>query len=382
MKNKQIIKTFLIQIILSLFVFILSQILITLILNYLGFVYFDSSNWLRWDSGHYLNIANNGYEFFPCAGKYGYPENSNDLCGNTGWFPGYPILIKLINLIFKFDFVCIAGVLSKIFYFFSLLLVLIIAEVKRFSLKNIFFLSIPAFSFSFIYYNAIFPISSVLFFVLTALYFFTKDKIWMTAFFCMLASFFYPTGFLLSLVFAICILFRNTLSIKQKFNKVVILTIMGGLGLAFVFLIFQIAVNDWSAFIQVQSKYGHGLHNPVKSIMFSMKKAFFQEYAIQNFIYYQSFIVILGYIALSVYFFFYRLYKIELYLWSYIYITFFLLFPWTVGGNLSMYRAESLLLPFVFFTKDLRMIWTTTILILLLFLGIPLSYLFFTNILI
>lgn len=378
MKNKILMN----QLILVLIVFVISQIILTLVLEYLGLDYFDSTNWSRWDSGHYLQIANCGYEFFPCAGKFGYPLNAQEMCGNTGWFPGYPLLIKLFSFFFH-DSLTIAGILSKLNFILSLFLVLKISKLNEFSLRNILFLSIPAFSFSFIYYNTIFPISSILLCTLASLYFFIKRKIWITGIFCFLASFFYPTGFLLSIVFAIIILLRKDVSIKQKTFDLLIPTIMGVLGFLLVFIIFQITVNDWAAFIKVQAKYGHGFQSPIKNMkIFFQQNSLFNPSSINNFIQYQSLVVVISYCLFTFYFFYYRKFYNELYLWTFLYITLFFIFPWSVGGDLSRYRAESLLFPFVFLLQDIRTKWLATILICLLFIGIPISYLFFNNTLI
>ena len=146
MKNKIVLN----QIILVLTVFVISQIILSLVLQYSGGNYFNSANWLRWDSGHYLQIAKNGYEFFPCAGKFGFPLDSKDMCGNTGWFPGYPLLIKFFTLFYN-DAILIAGIISKLFYVLSLFLVLKISNLNNVSIRNLLFLSIPAFSFSYIF---------------------------------------------------------------------------------------------------------------------------------------------------------------------------------------------------------------------------------------
>src|ERR1043165_2772170 len=119
------------QFILALSVFVFTQVVLTSVLFFLGESYFNPTNWSRWDSGHYLYIATNGYEYFPCAGKFGYPSNATEMCGNTGWFPGYPFLIKLLNPLLK-NTTLLAGLLSKIFYLLSLFLVLVIAGVQAF----------------------------------------------------------------------------------------------------------------------------------------------------------------------------------------------------------------------------------------------------------
>ena len=51
-------------------------------------------SWARWDSGHYLSIARNGYELFTCD-AIGY--SSEEWCGTAAWLPGYPWLIRFIS---------------------------------------------------------------------------------------------------------------------------------------------------------------------------------------------------------------------------------------------------------------------------------------------
>ncbi|MFH1373778.1 MAG: hypothetical protein ABII79_08290 [bacterium] len=45
----------------------------------------------QWDGQHYLTIARDGYEKFPC------PWNDENICGNIGWFPFYPILGRMVQ---------------------------------------------------------------------------------------------------------------------------------------------------------------------------------------------------------------------------------------------------------------------------------------------
>jgi len=375
-------KSYLTQVALVLIPFVFSQILLALILQYLHGDYFNSTNWLRWDSGHYLQIAKNGYEYFPCAGKFGYPLDAKEMCGNTGWFPGYPLLIRLSTLLFHYPII-VAGILSKLFYVISLYLVARISDLKEFSLRNILFIAVATFSFGFIYYNAIFPISAVLFFALSGLFFYNRKQIWLTGIFCFLASIFYSTGFLVSFVFAISILLNEGESLKKKLTSFLIPLIMGGLGIFLVFLYFQITVNDWSAFIQVQAKYGHSFQSPIKNIgSFFKERSIFNPYSIQNFIQYQSLLVLIGYVLISFYFFFRCMYKNDLYRWAYIFISLFFLFSWGIGGELSRYRSESLLFPFIFLLKEVKTKYLAIILICLLCIGIPMSYLFFNNVLI
>src|SRR3954468_9910273 len=59
-----------------------------------GYSPFSSPTWSRWDSGLYVDIAEHGYTLFRCA-----PPNGADWCGNAGWFPAYPWLLRALTLV-------------------------------------------------------------------------------------------------------------------------------------------------------------------------------------------------------------------------------------------------------------------------------------------
>ena len=304
------------------------------------------------------------------------------MCGNTGWFPGYPLFIKIISYVIT-DITVAGVVLSKTFYFLSLLIIMLIVKIKDISTQNVIYLLLPAFSFGFIYYNAIFPISTVLFFSLLAICLFLKKRLLLTGLCCFIVSFLYPTGFLLSFAFALTIFIKEIKSGQiRKLRKCLIPLFFGGIGVIATFLVYYFQVDDWTAFIQVQSKYGHGLHSPIKSVGIMLKNISFNSLSLKDMTTLQSVLVIIGYLLLSFFFFIKKLYRTELFLLSYLYTSLFLIFPWVVGGNLSMYRAESLLLPFVFLLKDIKIQWTILILAILVGIGGVMSYLFFTSVLV
>jgi hypothetical protein len=370
------------QLLLSGIAYLITQLLLMVVLNILNMSYFDTEVWVRWDSGHYLAIAQNGYEFFPCSGKFGYPIDSKEMCGNTGWFPGYPFLIKLFSGVVG-DVKFLGVIISKVFFFLSLLMILVILKINKITLRNICYTLLPSFFFGFIYYNSIFPISTFLFFSLLGIHHFLKRRYWLTGLICCIVSFIYPTGFLLSFAFAFTIFIReiNDGEITKLTNCIPIL-FCGGMGVVLAFLVFQYQVDDWTAFIQVQSKYGHGFHNPIKSIWNMLRKISFNHFTLNDIIILQSVLVIIGYISISFSFFLKKLYRSELHVFSYLFITLFLIFPWVVGGNLSMYRAESLLMPCVFLLKDLKTPWIISLLAILISIGGIMSYLFFTSVLV
>jgi hypothetical protein len=199
------------------------------------------------------------------------------------------------------------------------------------------YLLLPAFFFGFIYYNAIFPISTTLFFSLLGFHLFLKKRFWLTGFCCFIVSFLYPTGFLLSFAFSLTMFIKEIKGGEiRKFYKCLIPLFCGGIGVFLTFLVIYFQVDDWTAFFQVQAKYSHGLHNPIKKIENMLKEISFNNFSLKDVIILQSTLVIIGYLSLSFFFFLKKLYRIELYLLSYLYVSLFLIFPWVIGGALSM----------------------------------------------
>jgi len=52
----------------------------------------EASTWARFDSTHYETIARHGYDLDRCTPGEG-PNDRAKWCGNTAWFPAYPLLL-------------------------------------------------------------------------------------------------------------------------------------------------------------------------------------------------------------------------------------------------------------------------------------------------
>ena len=363
-------------------VFAFSQVIAAIVLHYLNLAYFKPDTWFHWDSGNYLSIATDGYYMRRCDSSFDYPDDSPYMCGNTGWFPGYPCLIRLI-LFFGSDPRLAGEIIAKTACFLMLYLVVVLAEIKTLTLRNFLFLCLAALQFGFIYYSAIFPLSVTLVIALSALYAFRTGRTILAGLLCFLIPLFYPTGFLLGFVFAIYVLINGEGTIKQKLFSALKYACLSILGLLAVFAIFQFTVGDWQAFTKVQEKFGNGgFRNPFVFLSGHLLTAAAGPYHINNFAFYQTICVAVCYLAISVLFFVKRGYNDSLSLWSYIYLNLFFFFPWSVCGNLSTYRAEAMLLPCVFIVRELKTYWLILPVIILVAVGVPMTRLFFIDILI
>lgn len=335
-------------------VFLLSQVFISLVLTQTIYFIFDpASTWSRWDSGHYLAIAQKGYEFMSCAGIDNYPLDTKDWCGNTGWFPLYSWTIKFLTTI-GMNNVWAGYLLSEIFFF---LFLIIAAKILIHENKSTAPLLLASVFPGFYYYHAIFPISMFLFFALSSLYAYTKHKLVVAGVLGFLAGLAYSTGFLLTFVY-IGSLFWQLLQngyCKINVKKTIVWTApIAGLG-AFCFFLY-IETGYWDAFFKVQAKYGHGWHNPVVSLWFKIKSIWLVNPK-NNWINIQTVVVAIWIIIHTIYLFIKRKQAPFFYVFLWFFSFVYWIFPLTVGGNLSMYRAESLLLPSVllisYFNKNI-----------------------------
>jgi hypothetical protein len=371
---------FLNRLLLTSAVFLLVHAVLALVIRYMGMGYFDVNNWSRWDSDNYLWIADKGYEYMSCSGVFDYPVGSPYMCGNAGWFPGYPMLIRLFGLLVSNA--KLAGLLvSQVFLFHLLYLVLVLAGIRSISMRSFLFLCLTAFNFGFIYYHAIFPVSAVVFMALLALHSYRRGNKWLCGLLCFLIATFYPSGFLLGVVFTLYQAVKNHRSFKAFLLSLPYM-VLGILGLLTVFGILQLSVNDWQAFLKVQAKLGNnGFHNPIGAIVNYITPAF-KPYKVETFQYYQAVIVLLALLTFLVLFIVKKGYRNDLHLWCFIYLNVFFFFPWIVGEHPSVYRADALLLPCLLALKDARMPLLLGLLALMLVVGIPVCSLFFRHILI
>jgi hypothetical protein len=335
--------------------------------------------WRRWDSGHYLSIARNGYELFPCDSP-NYPPGS--WCGTAAWLPGYPWLVRFGPRL-SVPRETFAVLLSAAFTL-ALLIILwngfLDATPNR---VNLLSLLLAAFFPGSIYFHAIFPVSMAATFLLLSLWLLREEK-WGASGLCgAVASFTYPSGLLLSPIFGGWAIFRS-----RGQSWVVLLarlsssTGLGGLGFAFVLLLHQKTVGAWDAFFKVQAKYGHdALHEPTGTFARAVGP-FFENVADRNVPGFQTLLV--GVLVAAVVFAM-LLRRKEVPPFDGCVLATVLLFwafPFVIGRGESLYRSEALLVPIVILTRYLP--WTVQAALVGLFVALELhmAVLFFESVLV
>jgi len=79
----------------------------------------------KWDINHYKTITTDGYIIYECTGRKGY--NKGEICGNPGWWPGWPVIAKPLYLLtgdvhFTYAFLAVTFSLAAFILIFHLVL--------------------------------------------------------------------------------------------------------------------------------------------------------------------------------------------------------------------------------------------------------------------
>lgn len=266
--------------------------------------------WVRWDSNLYLSIAQRGYFLEHCGPGSHY--QAFQWCGNAGWFPLYAWLLRSVN----------GALLSLTFE--ALLLWL----VWRFLLeeRGLPALLLAAFFPGSIYQQAVFPISLFLVCAVAFLVLCERQRWLPAAGVGALAAMSYPTGFLLA---PLALLRRN---------------LWPALGVALGFLavlaVMRVQTGHWNAYFLAQAKYGFHFA-PLDTLFSRLKPLVNARYRTEaSFAAGAQTLLVLAMMALGCLRFRARRLVAA-------YCVAYWVFPLCVGGHLSLYRSEALLVPLV-----------------------------------
>jgi hypothetical protein len=224
--------------------------------RYSGRPFLDYDTWIKWDSGHYLTIANKGYEFMSCAEVPGYDPSL--WCGNSGWFPGYPFLLRALHEVTGQPTIRLAVLVSQGFTIIDLWLVWNLFLGRQ----NLVVLVLCAFGPGTYYFLVGFPVSLAVCFILVALWAQREDRPVIALLSGALAGLTYPSAIWLAGVAVVELLIRQWRGARPTVGAW--LAAAGpAIGFGSVLLIHYVAVGHWNAFFLTQEKYGHGVYNPL-----------------------------------------------------------------------------------------------------------------------
>jgi hypothetical protein len=304
--------------------------------------------WVRWDSQHYLDIARDGYQLFRCAGRPGYPAEA--WCGNAGWFPAYPLLLRPLERI-GCPLAPAAVVLSGLFAFLALHALWTRLLERRPGRGALLALAIAAVAPGVVYQHAAFPISMLLFLQIRALDALLRGRGTVAGLWGAAASFTYPSGLLLAVVIVgYGALVRRAFTARRFVSETLVPAALTALGTGLVLVLHQLEVGDWQAFFKVQRKYGFGLHWPHETLLGRLAALWSSEALFPAL---QTLLVALLMLGVLLALVVRRSKQGPADVLVSLHALCYWLFPLVLGGGLSLHRADALLMPAALLTRHL-----------------------------
>jgi len=216
---------------------------------------------IQWDGQHYLSIARDGYEMFPC------PWNPGYICGNIGWFPFYPFVGRLVEQLAGFFGIDIRVTMIAISWLSLWLALLVMYRLvaNRFNDKTALFslAALLIFPSSF-YFLTTFPYSLYLLLAVLALYLIEKKRYTLVPLCSGLLAITYPSGVVIGLPILFILTAKWKKLDRNKKASLIAALFSIGLTLFLYFCYYWWKFGDFFLYqrFQEQSYYAHKLTLP------------------------------------------------------------------------------------------------------------------------
>lgn len=186
-----------------------------------------------------------------------------------GWFPLYPFLTYAIGKILPLGFTKLGCIVSFCCFIASVHVFYHILGLDSTLNKELAVL-LYLLNIGNIYFIAVFPMSLCMLFWNLSILSILKKKYVISGICCFFASMSYSTAFLLCGILGLYII-QEWIKEKQKvpvlIGRILKSPFIGFLGFIFVQIIIYIFTGNYKAFFLTQKKYGHGIHNPIKTLL-------------------------------------------------------------------------------------------------------------------
>ncbi len=337
-----------------------------------------TATWGRWDTGWYRTIAQDGYSLGKCIDV---PNRTpDDYCGAVGWFPGFPYLMRVVAAATSVS-VDTAGRGVAVAAFVATLTVLWFGFLAKRPLRH----GAPTMALAAafpagVYYGAVFPVSIVTGSMIGALALMQRRR-WLAAGLCaMAATVSYPSGLMFGAAAIVPLIDPSLGPLRHRLAPAAKVAVPVGVAYLAVLANFERAVGRWDGWFHVQESYGYEPTWPTTTVLDQLRLITSPEASAWIGLETLFILVVVAACTWVGTRFWHDLGPGErgvlfvgLALW---------LPPLVLGGDLSLYRAESLLLLSVILLARLHpaAIWALAV------AAIPISYnmaqLFFAYVLI
>lgn len=225
----------------------------------LGVAFRNPTTWVQWDSNHYLDIAVRGYYLEYCQ-----PPAETAWCGSTGWFPGYPLLARLLNPS-RAHIPMTAWVVAQL-SFLALLTVLWFGFLRRRTRPEALTVMVLASFFpGGIYYLAVYPMALAVLGLLILTLGLYRDHLWLSAVGAALAAIVYPVAVLAGPAVTAALLL-HPVSRKTRRGPLLWPAAGSAVGVGTVLAIMQVKAGRWNGYFLTQSSYHHAIRFPLVHI--------------------------------------------------------------------------------------------------------------------
>jgi hypothetical protein len=217
---------------------------------------FSSAPWMHWDAFEYLDISEHGYNLFPC-----FVGNLLRWCGNAGWFPAYPWLVRAIASP-GLDHTTVAIALAWLFDLAAIVL-LWAGFYRRIDFGAVAAVIFAAFAPGLVYDYAGFPLSMLAFLTLLYLWLLSGER-WLVAGLVGIAAVLtYPVGVAapLAAASALLIAYRRVPG-RERFRRACLASGPPLLALTVIPIVQQRSTGHWNAYYLAQYNFGHWLEDP------------------------------------------------------------------------------------------------------------------------
>ncbi|HEY6749217.1 MAG TPA: hypothetical protein VI357_26310 [Mycobacteriales bacterium] len=229
------------------------------------------SQWGRWDTGQYLKIARSGYEVTWQCSPRSIPPHAppgHYLCGNAGWFPGYPGGIRLLSDVAGLSLPMAALVLSWVCWYLALLVMWQLLAGARSLPSRWLCLLVAAFFPGQVYFAALFPVSLCVAAMLACLYAATRPtRPLLSGGVAMLAGAAAAYTYITPIALAPALLLTALIAVRGRRRLQVLAGATGILaGFGGVLVTMQLLVGIWNAYFLSAAKFGVGAHSPLDTL--------------------------------------------------------------------------------------------------------------------
>jgi hypothetical protein len=212
-----------------------------------------AATWSHWDSAHYAEIADHGYDLHRCGASW---------CGNTAWFPGYPLLmaglhalgVPLLTAGVALAWLCSGAALVALWLLF-------LRELTPFAAWG--GLLFAGWAPGQVYDYAVYPLSLLVLLTVAYLRLLRRRRRLLAGLAGAGAAVTYPLGVALALTGAAWILLTLR---RDRMRAIAASCVPVGLGFAAVITAQRIQTGRWTAYFDVERTYEHGLHDPFGAI--------------------------------------------------------------------------------------------------------------------